>query len=480
MKTITEDTTKKTRLFYSVYTDPDPVRKSEPEPATFKIIGTAEEGFVHIQKILVKIPVGIYASDCTSNPGSIEETAPQDWSSTKENGRFTFVPNTTKTGKIGPKALVLRLGGIKINDNIGTFEITIDEYSEGEETPACINKPITKAPAGFYLGDLKVDPPEIGIGGKTTLSWNGSNNADYELHYNGIIVRNLPNIGHKEIDELQETTTFTLIVTTVDGDRMVFQRQATVTVCEPKIVSLNVKNSTKDVGLDGDTVLTLDWETSYNTKETYLRLEFGRNIRVDAIGNKTFSGQELATLLKDNAPNQSILTFFLTVINGSIGHIYNKKAVDVLLAPVKILYFKYDNPKLTGQPIFEVQNATSVELIPASGNNPNRLIVTGPGGPLEQYCGKTSDTPQIMYFSSSKTEVNQDEEVTLSWVVHNIENLVLYPGGKKVDVDADGKGRTTVSPSQNTTYVLTNEAGVTSQLSVTVLSSNKSEMISCR
>ena len=244
----------------------------------------------------------------------------------QQKGLLSFTPDTENDGQVGKDGLVFTLSGIKVNQQPGTFLITIaEEASDPDASPPApgqtrsLSRPLTKFPAQFAVGDLNADPLIVKSGGSTTLSWSGSGssgnyNANYEIEYldgDGNTVRithskgqpgvPLPAAGSYTVDNLEANpTTFYLIVTVqVAGQNnpLKVTRERTVTV-EPATPTIKFfKANSKGEQFE------LSWETDGAT-----------SVEITSF-SEIF--QPRGKCLFDPTPEQPLPSFFtLTAKNG--------------------------------------------------------------------------------------------------------------------------------------------------------------------
>jgi hypothetical protein len=239
-----------TVLSYSINTTPNPLQISSTGSITVVVYKGPPE--VSCSSLTFTISKGSYDIDLTTDPSTITTSCPSGWSVTADGaGRFTFTPNPGN-GTIGPDGLSFVFNNIAVNNDVGGTPLYIKEIvtpSGGQQQINAINVTLSKFPQSFAFQYFNVDHPSVAPGGSVTLSWSGSANSqnvtyDYSLSYNTTTFPNLPNAGHQVVNDLLETTVFTLNIA-ANGSAQ-YQQQVTVTVTQPQVGEFGiVGNPTK-------------------------------------------------------------------------------------------------------------------------------------------------------------------------------------------------------------------------------------------
>lgn len=270
-----------TLLSYAVSANQDPIEVSpqtgDPSKVTLMIVVSNPSGhYINCQSIDFGFLQGTSARDFFSDPIGIGTTAPAGWKLTQSGATFTAKPEPPGSGQIGPSGLTFVLSSITVNNEPGTTPMTITETtikSDGSASVATLAIPLAKFPAQFNVGQLLATPRAINQGENTTLSWNGSGGATYELQYvdensNTVTITKttdgqpLPSSGNYTIINLRASTTFYLLVTlSLPGQDspLTFQREASVSVAIPPVEIKSFSASATSVSMPGDTV-TFNWE----------------------------------------------------------------------------------------------------------------------------------------------------------------------------------------------------------------------------
>ena len=279
-----------TLLDYAINPTPNPIQASpstgDPSQASLVLVVSNKSGdIITCSNIALSFRTGTNAEDFCSDPTGISSSPQTGWNVRQQASLFVFTPDTKEKGQVGGDGLVFTLSGIKVNQQPGTFVITIAEEASDPHAPdqiRSLNKQLTKFPALFAVGDLNANPPIVESGGSTTLSWSGSGSsanytALYEIQYvdadgdkvtidhpKGEENQPLPPIGGYTVDELKaDPTTFYLLVTVqIQGSNnpLVVTRETTVTVIPPHPA---VNTYTGELQSDGS--LLLKWTTLGDT-----------------------------------------------------------------------------------------------------------------------------------------------------------------------------------------------------------------------
>ena len=283
-----------TLLDYAINPTPNPIQASpstgDPSLASLTLVASSPPHHtITCGSIALGFRIGANAEDFCSDATGISSSLPKGWSVEQQKGLFSFTPDTENDGQVGKDGLVFGLSGIKVNQEPGTFQITIfeeasdpDALSPAADLEHTLSLPMAKFPAQFTVGDLNANPPIVESGGSTTLSWSGSGgsgnyNAVYEIQYvdadgNKVTIDHpkgeenqpLPPAGGYTIDGLKANpTTFYLLVTVqIQGSNnpLVFTRETTVTVTVPHPPKPVVTGYTGELQPEGG--LLLEWTAS--------------------------------------------------------------------------------------------------------------------------------------------------------------------------------------------------------------------------
>ncbi len=253
--------TASTQLSYAVTTNPNPLQISSTGSITVSVYRANPPA---IQCNQLQFSVAIGTSDIAlTNSANISTTCPTGWNlSSGGPGIFIFQPSGG-SASIGPDGLTFEFSNIAVNDQVGgtPFKIeetvTLNNQSQSNSTSFILSK----FPQTFQFRYLQVQPTSVAPGGNVTVSWSGSggSNYDYSLSYNSTTIPNLPNVGKRVVNDLLETTVFTLTISA--GENTLFQQQVTAIVLQPVIEEFDVV-----VNPDGTLILAsspfqLYWQT---------------------------------------------------------------------------------------------------------------------------------------------------------------------------------------------------------------------------
>jgi hypothetical protein len=273
-----------TLLTYAVLTTPDPLQASpqtgDPSLTTLMIVvSNNTHQLIDCQSISFGFLQGAYAKDFFSDSTGITTSTPTGWTMIQDGALFTATPDTSQDGKVGAAGLTFVLSNIKVNEQPGTTDMTVTEVTTANR--GTLAYPLAKFPLQFEVGDLTAEPPTISTGESTTLSWSGTGGAIYELQYedaNGNTVtvthvkdepnQPLPATGNYTIDDLQQDTTFYLIVTlAVPGQEQPLKaiRFFPVIVAQPRpvICYFRPHGCTDDTCVIYASEFVLEWKINY-------------------------------------------------------------------------------------------------------------------------------------------------------------------------------------------------------------------------
>ncbi|HEX8494989.1 MAG TPA: hypothetical protein VF658_19265 [Pyrinomonadaceae bacterium] len=271
-----------TLLSYAISANQSPIQVS-PQTGDASIVtlmivvSNSTHKLIDCQSISFSFLQGTDAKDFFSDSTGIGTSAPTGWNVTQNGSLFTATPATSKDGQIGATGLTFVLSNIKVNEQVGTTDVTITEVTTNNEgTLAYL---LAKFPIEFTVGQLKANPLSVNQGDSTTLSWNCSPGAAYALQYlnvNEEVVitetidgQPLPAVGSYTVENLQSNPTiFYLIVTlSVAGQNqpLVFDSWFPVAVAIPNVKINSFAASTQTVDYPGDSV-TFTWDVTAATQ----------------------------------------------------------------------------------------------------------------------------------------------------------------------------------------------------------------------
>lgn len=256
-------------LTYGVSTNPSPLYISPVQGDYSKgtiiiVISNILESTIYCEKINLQIPIGKTAQDLTDDFNGIEiiTDQPDYWSVSKlRGGKFTV---TAKKGmnEITTDGVTIILSSITINKKVGNFEIDIEEFS-GTDSNKIQSKetkiPLAKFPVHFYLEDFKASKPRVQYNEGVTLSWKGSDLANYTLLYDDSKI-NLGSEKMYSVTALQHTTNFILEASFQErGHIVTYHANLSVDVENPEVTATSLKvsgdTSLKNITIGGDATI---------------------------------------------------------------------------------------------------------------------------------------------------------------------------------------------------------------------------------
>ena len=184
-----------TLLDYGIHTEPSPLEATlaagtPPQSVIQIVVSNGSTSAVWCRQITFTLPVGTAAADlCDSTAaGQIKFlSAAPGWTLVSPSpGVFVATPTETSFQQITAAGLGFILYNIQVNQQVGTFTLTVQEQSSTDGTnfsdyTAMYKLP--KFPAGFYVSNFSASSPMVPNHGAVTLTWNGSNNAAYTILY---------------------------------------------------------------------------------------------------------------------------------------------------------------------------------------------------------------------------------------------------------------------------------------------------------
>ncbi|MFI9274882.1 hypothetical protein ACIGXM_29840 [Kitasatospora sp. NPDC052896] len=290
-------------LSYDLTTNPDPLKASPENPASPEeigeliIVGSRRSGTpADVEWIKVKVPAGPMSPDLATDLSRITpRISLKGWTvqlnaATKE---FVFTPAASHE-TIGPDTgFTIQLSQIPINRKVGTSPITVTERSRTGNSAyqdRTTEFSVGKFPPDFYLRNLIANPLVIDNGCETTLTWERSTNATYELLYADTSL-NVTNETTRTITNIKSDTTFYLRGTTGDPTNPVTRiLTAQVTVRRPDL-------DVRDLKVRGKLYVDLEGELIVNGKYCWIHtLDIGNSLKVDHIHSKHEDTIKLSTV----------------------------------------------------------------------------------------------------------------------------------------------------------------------------------------
>lgn len=246
-------------LEYSLLASREPVTVSPPsgDPVfvtlTFIVSKPKAAADVQLGAINFTFPHGKGAGDLTAEPvpkssASISTTGKDKWLVDEGPLPGTFIahPESGKPVTISGESLTITFAKLQINRVVGTVEVTLGEKAAagaGEPTLRKHTMYVPKFPPQFFFTGFSSTTPTVKHGGRATLVWQGSDDADYLMLWGDAQPKKVGG-GRKqwESDPLTSTTTFMLQVTAQsEGETVVHRAAATVIVENPNLAATDLR-----------------------------------------------------------------------------------------------------------------------------------------------------------------------------------------------------------------------------------------------
>jgi YVTN family beta-propeller protein len=282
-----------TLLLYDITTDPFPLQASsaggDPSIAQVTIVASnpTPANPVTLKGLVITFPVGIAASDLTSQSTGIGPIPPNGWTledtdTSPTSVKYIFYPGTGN-GQVGSEGIAFIFNNVELNSQAGTVEIEVMEGSNDCKPPDCPtqNLQITKFPNGWGQVTYWTNPspPIVPYDSGITLNWSGPSGATYTIEYytpqTGAV--NVPATGAPALSNegqypgnndpqllLTSDTVFYLkVVETISGQTYSAQQQITATI---ELPLPTIKLFTGEFQWTGDSLaLVLKWDTENAT-----------------------------------------------------------------------------------------------------------------------------------------------------------------------------------------------------------------------
>ena len=314
-----------TLLTYSLSTDPSPLQASPSadalEVATLTLLATnLTKASILLKGISVRLPVGSGAAQLTENAGLIGVVLPEGWvlhNTQKPPGAvvYVFYPPAGQPTLAAGAPLAFAFNNVRPNTAVGIVPVLV---TEGSADSASQTIELPKYPPRWRTVTFGSTPIDVRLGDAVTLKWDGGpTQATYRLRYHDFAsdkTVELPADGQPPFRNagaypapsdkpliLQQSTTFTLLVTAMVGGREVTaQPQTTVVVLvpPPRILEFRAEPGVAPLGPPWPNV-RLSWKT-----------EKASSLRIDGVDNFDDAQQvaEGTTLVGPEANHQYIAT----------------------------------------------------------------------------------------------------------------------------------------------------------------------------
>jgi hypothetical protein len=324
--------------------------------------------------------------------------------------------------------------------------------------------------------DFTIQPPGLGVVAwldeliiaqfdSTRLNWVSSG-------ANRVIISGFSGAGDKEvalsgsIDVYipdQDSQQWTYTVSVYSGSDLVDQA---VTLQQNPPILHSFTRDPADAVVAVDQPVTLEWSTQYASSVFLTRPNIpNERYRIPADPVTVTPGADMMEVYRNGwSQMPSVARYFVTA-NG-----FERAAVgevDIQLAPVKLLYFKYRSSDSTTIMYKTAPDSwTGIDIQNSPDTNIYRLTLYQPGGVADVYYLGSDDTihPQITSFSFVEAA---DGTFSISWTTANCAKLVLTPGNIAIpEADIDQSGRANL---QADTYQLTGTATDGSEITSTLV-----------
>jgi len=248
-----------TLLDYALATTPAPLQvspQSGPPSVgmlTFVLSCPVAVGEAKVAQISFNLPVGDpnapQSTDLTETAtgitASVSSSGADEWQigPGAAPGSFVLKPSASGTGLIDGQGITVTLGGIEINQIVGTATLSIVEMASSQQDPLqprnCDIR-VAKFPYGFFAGDFGANVPMVENGETVTLSWIGSSGPNYTLMW-ATQTQDVSSVRQWISPGLTDTTCFILVVTAQQGGQSVtLQFSLTVVVATPDITAKSI------------------------------------------------------------------------------------------------------------------------------------------------------------------------------------------------------------------------------------------------
>ncbi|MCA1558631.1 MAG: hypothetical protein LC731_08850, partial [Acidobacteria bacterium] len=207
-------------LSYAISANQSPIQASPQTGDTsivtlMIVVSNSTHKLINCQSISFSFLQGTDAKDFFSDSTGIGAAAPTGWNLTQNGALFTATPATPEAGQIGATGLTFVLSNIKVNQQVGTTDMTITE--DTTDNTGTKDYWLAKFPPEFTVGQLTANPVSVNQGDSTTLSWNCSLGATYALQYLNVNEQvtitettdgqPLPAVGSYTVENLQSNPT---------------------------------------------------------------------------------------------------------------------------------------------------------------------------------------------------------------------------------------------------------------------------------
>ncbi|MFD1538815.1 hypothetical protein [Nonomuraea guangzhouensis] len=312
------DATNTTLLAYAVTTDPDPLQVS---PASGNpsyggltiVVSNNTSQAIYCRQIQFTLPIGTLAQDLTNvTTGILTAATPSgNWQLTQtSDGVFTALPTAPQYEEITTDGLVFQIYNIVVNQQVGTFTLTVQETSSLDDSNWQIQTgtfDLAKFPYGFFFGDLAPSAPLVQYHESVDLTWTGSDGPIYTMFAGGHAY-DVTDTRTWTSCRLTGDTTFLLQASLQQqGETVTAYQSTTVIVADPSLTATDLTVLTTSTLQGPVTVGTTAQQTSLTVNGT-------STLGTTSTGPLTTAGATVTGNLNVNGPS----TLNGTTVNGTL------------------------------------------------------------------------------------------------------------------------------------------------------------------
>ncbi|MGB8193392.1 MAG: hypothetical protein WCF67_15785 [Chitinophagaceae bacterium] len=264
--------TSNTLLSYSLSTTPDPLQASPSAANTVYgaltfVVSNNTNKIISLSKLQFTFTPGLDSAQLTNDPGNMHYASNPAglWDIKMTSpGVFLALPTSGNPVQVTTDGFVIEFFNIAINQKIGVVQVPVDEtanFANEQPTLRTATFEFAKFPYGFFFGNFTAQVPMVTDGTKVTLTWNGSDDANYMIYW-----------GHDPVPVtnvrtwttptgITTDTTFLIRATVVSqGETVTRDLSTTVIVANPELhaTSLQVTGITNLQGTTTTKALTVN------------------------------------------------------------------------------------------------------------------------------------------------------------------------------------------------------------------------------
>ncbi|MCY9694353.1 hypothetical protein [Paenibacillus alginolyticus] len=300
-------------LNYAINTNPDPLQVSPADGTLTIVVSNGGTSAIYCNSITFSFDIGPNAQDLTAvSSGILYSASPSDqWQIAEQSaGIFVATPTKPEYNEITSKGLSFQIYNIKVNDQVGTFSLTVQENSSTDNETFSNHTntyQIAKFPYGFYVGNFAASAPQVTDGSSVTLTWDGSEGADYTILYGQSSI-DVTDVRTWTSQALHQDTTFFLKASVHSQDETVDNYLSiTVNVGSPDLNASTLTVSGLST-LKGNTAVgsTLNVNGSSTLNGVTVNNDLNANNNVNIRGNARVSGTTSLNAINVNGPVRSL------------------------------------------------------------------------------------------------------------------------------------------------------------------------------